>query len=228
MKTFKICPQQLTPDLCNNIDQVGKGRVYVTNTNETFPSITSLLSKTMDTEKKMILEGWMEYVGEEQAEKIKKDAANRGSNLHNLIEYYILGDDFQNKFNEADKKTQRLFKQIEKHLDKIDNVRLIEKPLYSSKLRVAGRVDCIGEYEGKLSIIDFKTSSKTKTSDNITDYYIQETFYAVCYAEHFNEKIEQLVTIIATDSSLRPYVYIKKPSEYIEKLLGKVKLFYKG
>lgn len=214
---FVFCSTQFTPDLCNVLEEPGKSRVYITPDGNSYPSITSLLSKTMSADKVAIIKDWQDWVGLEEAEKIKNTAGNRGSILHTAIENYLFHGTLSDKV---------LFKQCKKQLDRINNIRLLEKPLYSDILRVAGRVDCIAEFDGKLSVIDFKTSTKTKTPDMIEDYYIQETFYGVAYKEHFGETIEQLVTIIATERSLKPYVYIKKFDDYVSPLLKKVNKYY--
>ena len=69
------------------------------------------------------------------------------------------------------------------YLDKINNIHAIERTLYSEYLGLAGRVDCIGEYEGELAVIDFKTSEKIKPEEWLENYFVQETFYAAAYYE---------------------------------------------
>ena len=225
---FKIFPQQLTEDLCKAVDDEEKGRIYTTRQGVAYSSITTILSKTLSKEKSEILKSWKERVGEEEAEAIKDYAAERGGELHSIVEDYLLGKDYSKKLLTSSKAVPRLFNQVKPIVTKrINNIRLIEKPLYSTGLKVAGRVDLIAEFDNKLSIIDFKTSTKVKTIDMIEDYFIQETAYAVMYMEHFGEKIEQLVTIIATENSLKPYVYTKTPIEYLDKLTNRVKMYYK-
>lgn len=83
-------------------------------------------------------------------------------------------------------------------IDRIDNIVIQEAPLYSDYLKTAGRVDCIGEYEGKLSIIDFKTAEKEKDEDHVQHYYMQTAAYAIMFEERTGIPIENLVLIVAT------------------------------
>jgi hypothetical protein len=225
-KKFNILPQQFTPDLCSNAEIIDGRRIYTTNTGEHYPSITTILSATMELDKKHILENWQERVGFEEAEKIKNDAADRGTDLHNLMEKYIFGQDYSEDLKNSTPLVRKMFGQFIPVLNRVDNVRLMEKPLYSSGLKIAGRVDMVAEVDGILSVIDFKTSTRVKTKDMIGDYLLQECFYSICYAEHFHEKIQQCVTIIGTEKSLKAYVFIDSPKKSLTNLIKRVQLFY--
>jgi ATP-dependent exoDNAse (exonuclease V) beta subunit len=219
-----ICEQQFTDDLCFSRDQAGKPRIYTTRNGTQYPSITSILSATMSAEKAEILAKWKKRVGDEEAERIRIESTTRGEALHYMVENYIVGNEVKNKSNLP--VVDRLFKQIKPVIKRINNVRMIEKSLYSTGLKIAGRVDLIAEFDGKLSIIDFKTSTKVKTEEMIGDYFIQETFYAVAYAEHFREKVEQIVTIIATENSLKPYIFIEKPINFLQQLKQRARQYH--
>jgi len=107
-----------------------------------------------------------------------------------------------------------LFKQAKQMLSKIDNIHFQEAPLYSHEFGIAGRVDCIAEFEGKLSIIDFKTSSKEKKESWIENYFVQETGYAKMYEERSGIKVEQIVTLITCQNGFTQ-VFIKDPEDYV-------------
>ena len=112
-----------------------------------------------------------------------------------------------------------MFEQTKKTLDRISNIYLQEAALYSDNLEVAGRVDCIGEFDGDLSIIDFKTSAEPKRELYLYDYFVQETAYACCLQELYGITVKQLVTIVACENG-ETQVVIKPPKkEYLLQLI---------
>ena len=212
MKTFELLDYGFESLPTENVD--GK-RYYITPTGEKYPSVTSvtgLLSR--DGIKK-----WRKRVGEETANKISTQAARHGTSAHQLFEDYIKNDNFEEKFKGAMPTTQQAFISLEKELNQIGTVHALEAPLYSHKLQLAGRVDCIAEYfDDKISIIDFKTSRKPKERKWIQNYFIQETAYAKMFEELTGKEVHSLITMIAvSDGSSQ--LFIEKPSEkYVEKL----------
>jgi len=147
-------------------------RFYQTPSGNRYPSITTILS----AQSKQGLLEWRKKVGEEQANKISKAAASRGTKLHTHVENYL------NNINAIDEMSfiqKELFASILPELHKINNIHVQEQKLYSDYLRLAGTVDCIGEYEGKLAVIDFKTSSKLKKKEWISSYFMQCAAYAI-------------------------------------------------
>ena len=111
-----------------------------------------------------------------------------------------------------------MFCQIRPYLDKINNIHALEAPLYSKTLKLAGRVDCIGEYEGETAIIDFKTSSKTKREEWIQDYFSQEVAYAIMFQELTGLKVKKLVTIMAVETGEPQVFVIRDKLKYVHKL----------
>ena len=98
--------------------------------------------------------------------------------------------------------------------------------MYSKKLTIAGQVDCIAEYNGKLSVIDFKTANKERVDSWNENYYIQCTAYAIMYEELFDTPIEQIVILQAgEDGSAKSF--IKNKADYEEKLGKVIQDFYK-
>ena len=120
-----------------------------------------------------------------------------------------------------------MFNVLKPELTKINNIRLQEAAMYSSDYTVAGRVDCIGEYDGVLSVIDFKTSTKEKSEDWIENYFIQGSAYSQMYKEHFGEEVPQIVILITTEQGTTQ-VFKKKPEDYLGKLKQYVEEFYKN
>jgi len=175
-------------------ETTGNGRYYVTPAGDKYPSVTTVIGAKS---KKSILQ-WRKRVGEKEANRISSRAALRGTNLHLINEDYL-----NNIFNEEKYKDKVLplymFKCLKPFLDKINNIHTLEGALYSDKLKLAGRVDCIAEYENELAIIDFKTSTEPKKREWIDNYIAQECAYAMMYYERTGIKVKKLVTLIACE-----------------------------
>ena len=211
MKTFEILDYGFESLPTENID--GK-RYYITPTGEKYPSVTSVTGLlNRDGIKK-----WRKRVGEKTANKISTQAARHGTSAHQLFEDYIRGDNFEEKFKGAMPTTQQAFISLEKQLNQIGVVHGLESPLYSHNLQLAGRVDCIAEWNGKLSVIDFKTSAKPKQEKWIQNYFIQETAYAKMFEELTGETNHAIITMIAvSDGSSQ--LFIEQPSDrYVDQL----------
>jgi genome maintenance exonuclease 1 len=196
----------------NRVEEGGK-RYYLTPSGNKYPSVTTVSSIFA---KEGIIE-WRKSVGEEEATKITTQAAVRGTAVHKLCEDYINND--ANYLTGHMPVNIESFNNIKPLLDKsISNVVMLECPLYSDYLRVAGTVDCIAEWNGRLSIIDFKTSRKVKKRDWIENYFMQEAAYAVMFEERTGKKVSQLVTVIAVDNE-DPQVFIEHRDEWIWKFI---------
>lgn len=201
------------------------GRTYLTPEGNSYASITTMLGKSKSEKSKKILETWKNNVGHEKAAKITKAAAERGTALHTLVEDFLRAAG-ETEFPIVGNKNGKLFKQIHPYLSRIGDIHVIEQPLYSDILKVAGRVDLIAEFDNKLSVIDFKSSTKEKRESWIEDYLIQETFYSVAFGALFPQRIEQIVTIMAVEETGEPQIFIKKPGDYLEALVTRVKKYY--
>jgi genome maintenance exonuclease 1 len=187
------------------------GRVYETPDGKLYPSVTTVLAQHG---KDGILE-WRKRVGEQEADKISRQSATRGTKFHNMAEKYLKNEKHDEKFSLLDREMFEIAKPV---LHNIDNIRALEVPLYSHHLRLAGRVDCIAEYKGKLSIIDFKTSRREKTEDYIQSYYMQATAYAIMFEERTKIPISNLTIIIAVDDGFIQ-VFQSKRDKHAEGLL---------
>ena len=211
MKTFEILEYGFEKLPTENID--GK-RYYVTPTGEKYPSVTSVTGLL----NKESIKKWRKRVGEEKANKISTQAARHGTSAHQLFEDYIRNDNFEEKFKSAMPTTQQAFISVEKLLNQIGTVHALEAPLYSHELQLAGRVDCIAEWHGKLSVIDFKTSAKPKNPEWITNYFIQETAYAKMFEELTGKEVEAIVTLIAVSNGTSQ-LFVEQPTiEFVDKL----------
>ena len=188
-----------------------QGRRYFVEGNA-YPSVTTVIG---EMKKKSILE-WRRKVGEEEANSISKRATTRGNKCHKLAEDYLSNKPLDRYRDDV--LSLGMFHQIRPYIDKINNIHALEESLYSHTLKLAGRVDCIAEYDNELAIIDFKTSTKFKREEWIQDYFSQETAYAIMFQELTGLKVKQLVTIIAVETGT-PQVFIKKDIlTYVPKL----------
>ena len=183
-----------------------------------YPSITTVLGAIP----KPGLMKWRKSVGEDAAKWEMNRAARRGSATHTLVEQYLKGETPSIR----DVLPLGMFRLLKPYLDQVDNIHCLETIMYSNKLTVAGQVDCIAEYNGKLSVIDFKTANKERVDSWNENYYIQCTAYAIMYEELFGTPIEQIVILQAgEDGSCKAFV--KNKADYEEKLGDAIKGFYK-
>ena len=192
---------------------INRKRFYQTPEGKLYPSITTVLQK-----KKMKgLMEWRQKVGEDVANYIARTAANRGTKVHHMCEDLLNNKEVKREpFLAA-----ALFGQLEKVIkEKVNNVYAQECGLYSDKYRVAGRVDCIAEYNGELSIIDFKTSSKERNDDWNENYYIQASAYAEMFEERTGKPIDQIVILVVTEDGV-VQEFVKKKHDYLP-MLGEV------
>ena len=191
-------------------------RFYVTPEGNKYPSITTVLS---DRNKEGIIK-WRESVGNDVANQVMRQAASRGTAVHTLIENYLNNEEL----SKQDVLHVALFVTIKSELDNINNIRIQEGGLYSDKLGVAGRVDCIAEYKGKISVIDFKTSTKEKKEEWVENYFIQGSAYCEMYEERFLQPIEQVVILIVTEDGA-VQTFIKDKRDYLPLLKTAIKEF---
>ena len=178
----------------------------------TLISITSLLKNFTP---QGILD-WRKAVGAEKANEVMRAAAERGSKVHQIIESCLSNKPETDLVGNYGELASRMFNQIIPALDKIDRIRALEQGLYSTRLGIAGRVDCIAEFDGKLSTIDFKTATRKRDEIN-ENYPVQATFYSIAWEERTGEKIDQIVILTTTESGEFD-VYTDKPSKHVGRL----------
>jgi len=201
----------------------GKRFYEIIETKKIFPSITSVLS----IRQKEGLVEWRKKVGDDVANHIMITAANRGKAVHSMVEDHLNNLDI-NLNEKYDKQflPKMMFNVLQPELKKINSICLQEAQMYSEKYTVAGRCDCIAEYDGVLSVIDFKTSKGEKKEDWIENYFIQGSAYAEMYEEHFNKPIEQVVILIVTEEGTTQ-IFKKNKNDYLPKLKDAIEKFYK-
>ena len=203
------------------------GRAYETPEGNLYPSITTVLS----VRNKKGLHEWRDRVGHDVANYIARTAATRGTAVHKMCEDFLNNqhlawpDEFE-KHKSKNFLAWCMFAQMKDILSNINNIKCLEASLYSDKLKVAGQVDCIAEYKGELSVIDFKTSSKERKDDYNENYYIQTCAYAEMFKERTGQTVDKLVILVVTqDGTVQEFIKDKK--DYDKLLDSSLKKWYK-
>lgn len=209
------------PELGVEQSATGK-RFYVTPEGNKYPSITTLLGE----KEKPWLENWKKMLGEEKAKKESDRARKRGDAIHEMTERYVKNEDPDEFRREYDPQDVKGFNQVRPLLNRLDNVHAQEVALYSDTLRCAGRVDLVGEYQGELSIVDFKTSNNPKTEEMVQDYYLQGTAYAIMWHELTEQPIENVTIIMSVQKGLVPLVFTTTIDKYLKPLLKRIDEYY--
>jgi genome maintenance exonuclease 1 len=190
-----------------NLKEVTKdGKRFYSTPEGEYPSVTTVVG----FEKQKFFAEWRERNPDES-----KRVTSRGTKFHSLIEQYLKNEPVD--MDELNSNIKALFILLQPELDKINNITALETPLWSKILGLAGRTDCIAEYNGKLSIIDFKASTKEKRKKDIENYFTQATAYALMYQERTGIVIDNFVILIACEDGLRQ-VFQDKPVKYVKKL----------
>ena len=180
-------------------------RVYQTPSGRSYPSVTTVTGLLG----KEAIMAWRKRVGEEEANRVSSKAAKRGTRVHTLCEDFL-----SNKEVMVDMFDHDMWEKFKPLLLRIDNIHALETPLYSDHLEVAGTVDCIAEFDGKVSVIDFKTSKRLKSRDDIHGYFMQCSAYAVAFEELTGIPVSRLVILMAVDDE-DPLVFIEKRDTWV-------------
>ena len=193
-------------------------RHYVTPSGELYPSITTVLGELS----KAAIQKWRKRVGETEANKISGKASRRGTKLHSVCEAYI-----QNKEEYLNGETPHiveLFKTIEPFFERVNNIQGVELALYSDHFGIAGRTDCIAEFDGVLSVIDYKTSNKIKKKEWCEKFFAQGAFYGIAYEELTSIPVPQVVIIIAVENE-QPQLFVEKRDDWTHLIWEAKKLY---
>ena len=194
-------------------------RLYHLPNGEWVPSITSVTSFY----NRQIFVKWRERIGLEEANRITKRATARGTDFHQVCQDYLENKELN--WDDYQPLTKFMFYHLKPELDKINNIHAIERTLYSQYYGLAGRVDCIAEYEGELAVIDFKTSDKIKPEEWIENYFVQEMFYAAAYYELTEKPIKKLITLMVTPGGEVKVFDKRNKGDYIKLLVRYIKEF---
>ena len=196
-------------------------RYYSIPNEDELVKLVSITSVTSHFNKEIFV-NWRKKIGDEKANRITKAATVRGTDMHTLTENYLDNKELPT----VPPISEFLFKIAKPKLNLIDNIYALEGPLYSKQLGIAGTVDCIAEYDGELSIIDFKTSQKPKPREWIEHYFVQAMAYGCMLYEMKNIPVKKLVIIMACENGEcvvyeehNKKKYIKLLNQYIRKFI---------
>lgn len=191
-----------------------KGRRYETPEGKQYPSVTTVVSIINE----QAIKDWRKRVGEEEANRISHHASQRGTKVHDVIERYLKNEKEELYLAGCNPIVRANFNSVLPVLnERLGKIYAQEVALYSDHLGLAGRVDCIAEWDGRLSIVDWKTAAKPKKSQWIQSYYMQEAAYAIMWEERTGMPITQLVTVVAVDNH-EPQVFIEHRDNWTETL----------
>jgi genome maintenance exonuclease 1 len=186
-----------------------EGRKYQTPSGKSYPSVTSVVGLLG----KEAIREWRARVGEEEANRVSARAARRGTTIHSLCENYLLNKEVKPGLFDVE-----TFDSIKSLLNRINNIHCLETQLFSDHLQVAGTVDCIAEFDGRVSVIDFKTSRRIKSREDIPGYFMQTSAYAVMFEELTRIPVDRLVIIMSVDDEA-PLLFIEKRDDWIGKFI---------
>ena len=212
-----------TPDV-EPINRNGIRYYKVPDTDKYFPSVTSITS----FKNAAFFKDWRKKIGEDEANRITARATQRGTAFHSIAEDYINGELDLEKYLENNPLSVRMFQSAKDTLNRIDNIHCLESFLYSHYLGLAGRVDCIAEFDGELAVIDFKTSTKEKKEEHIENYFVQETAYAAMFLERTGIEVKKIVTLIATEEGSIQIFQKHNLDDYLQLLKSYIEEFVRG
>ena len=205
-----------------------EGNRHYDVSNEILPSVTTILQATQSDEKKASLANWRRKVGENEAEKIKDEAAKRGTAMHEFLEMHLNGNQLLDLSSEGQAARNMARIIIEQGLKDIEEIWGSEVTLFYPGL-YAGQTDLCGIYSGRESIIDFKGSNKPKRAEWIEDYFLQLAAYAMAHDQIYSTCVDQGVILMCSkDGFFQKFTSTGREfTRYKHKFLRKVDEFYR-
>ena len=205
----------LVPEIRLTTQVIDGKRHYVLPDGTKLKSVTTILSEKLDNT--ALLE-WRKRVGEEEANRISVQSTRRGNSIHKMAERYVLNE--ENIYRNEMPINVESFQPIKSALDEhVNNILGVELPLCSKALGCAGRTDLVAEYDGKVSIIDFKTSKKLKKEDWIESYFLQSTVYSMMFERIYSISVPQIVIILTVDNEKTPQTFVMERSKYVNRVI---------
>lgn len=189
---------------------------------QTYPSVSTILNATKPEQDRIALQKWRQRVGVQQAQKISTQACNRGTSLHQAINYFLTGNTLPDDLEE-----NLYWHSIQPVLESISQVHLVESAVYHDQQQYAGRFDCLGEWFGNLCVFDWKTASKPKKQEWITDYCLQVAAYTAAINHLYNVQINQGIIAIALESQPAQIFHLNSEdlSNYWQQFLVRLRLW---
>ena len=195
-------------------ENINGKRYYTTPEGKHYPSVTTVTGLL----NKKWIKAWRKKIGEEKANKISRKAAGRGTRYHHLQEDFLNNKLTEERLKEATPLDLMMFNQTKELTSKLGDIYMLEGSMYSNELEIAGRVDCVAEFAGKVSVIDFKTSTRRKSPSQVKSYFLQETAYATMFEEMYGVPIERIVTIVSVEETGQSQLFVEEPKNWIDPL----------
>ena len=186
------------------------GRAYTLPNGKSYPSVTTVLSILTED----AIRSWRDRVGEEQADIVSGKASRRGTKVHSIVEKYLNNEDTSKFMPHVQQSLENLKPILDEHIGYIFG---LEVALYSDHLGIAGRCDCVAQFNGVPSIIDFKTSRYIKKKEKISNYFAQGAAYAIMWEERTGMVIPNVVVIMDVDHE-KPLVFVEHRDNYTKLL----------
>ena len=221
---FKFIDVNLKVPEVEAVNQDGVRYYPIPGADKYYPSVTSITS----FQNAKFFASWRERIGEDEANRITARATQRGTAFHSITEDYVKGELNLDRYLENNPLSVRMFQSAKSTLNRIDKIHCLETFLYSHYLGLAGRVDCIGEFDGELAVIDFKTSTKEKQENYIEHYFVQETAYAAMFLERSGIEVKKIVTLIATEEGSVQVFQKYNLDDYLQLLKSYIEEFVRG
>tara|TARA_B100001996_G_scaffold187973_1_gene143832 strand:+ start:370 stop:1050 length:681 start_codon:yes stop_codon:yes gene_type:complete len=222
--SFTFVDVPLTPIDVEPVNEDGIRFYPIPGADKYYPSVTSITS----FKNAAFFAGWRKKIGEDEANRITARATQRGTAFHSITEDYLTDKLDLDRYMDNNPLSVRMFQSAKPTLNRINNINCLETFLYSHYLGLAGRVDCIAEFDGELAVIDFKTSTKHKEDKWIEHYYVQETAYAAMFLELTGIEVKKIVTLITVeDGSVQVFEkynlddYLQLLKSYIKEFVGR-------
>ena len=212
-----------TPDV-EPVNENGVRFYPIPGADKYYPSVTSITS----FKNAAFFAQWRRKIGEQEANKITARATQRGTAFHSITEDYINGNLNLDTYLENNPLSVRMFQAAKSTINRINNIHCLESFLYSHYLGLAGRVDCIAEFDGELAVVDFKTSTKEKSEEHIEHYFVQETAYAAMFLERTGIEVKKIVTLIATEEGTIQIFQKYNLDDYLQLLKSYIEEFVRG
>ena len=221
---FKFIDVKIDQPEVEPINKDGVRYYPIPGADKYYPSVTSITS----FKNAQFFANWRKKIGEDEANRITARATQRGTAFHSLTEDYMKGELDINKYLENNPLSVRMFQSAKETLNRIDKIHCLETFLYSHYLGLAGRVDCIAEFDGELAVIDFKTSTKEKKEDWVEHYFVQETAYAAMFLERSGIEVKKIVTLIAVEDGSIQVFEKYNLDDYLQLLKSYIEEFVRG
>ena len=187
-----------------------------------YPSVSTILAATKPESDRLALQRWRKRVGVKKAQQISTQACRRGTSVHTAINYFLAGKDLPDDVDD-----NLYWHSIEPVLKSVSKVHLLESAVYHAEQQYAGRFDCLGEWQGELCVFDWKTASKPKKIEWITDYCLQVTAYTAAINHLYDVQIDRaLIAIALEDRSAQIFsLDAENLSNYWQQFLIRLKLW---